>query len=117
MVRALAEPVAQQNVVVVVRVASAAGSAEDVLGVDARVVRFGFGFARNVGFVVVDGFDGFFFFFGDARGVGVRLRILQLFEQLADAELGAEDLRARLGDLGRGAEFLAAAFSRVESVR
>ena len=113
MVRALAEPVAQQNVVVVVRVASAAGSAEDVLGVDARVVRFGFGFAR--GFVVVDGFDGFFF--GDARGVGVRLRILQLFEQLADAELGAEDLRARLGDLGRGAEFLAAAFSRVESVR
>lgn len=115
MVRALAEPVAQQNVVVVVRVASAAGSAEDVLGVDARVVRFGFGFARNVGFVVVDGFDGFFF--GDARGVGVRLRILQLFEQLADAELGAEDLRARLGDLGRGAEFLAAAFSRVESVR
>jgi hypothetical protein len=67
----------------------------------------------NSGFVIlsvrVDGF-----FFGDAFGVRVRRLILQLFEQLADAELSGEDLRARLGDLGRGAEFLAAAvmFSR-----
>jgi len=67
----------------------------------------------NSGFVIlsvrVDGF-----FFGDAFDVRVTRLILQLFEQLADAELSGEDLRARLGDLSGGAEFLAAAvmFSR-----
>ena len=102
MVRTLAEPVAQQNVVIVVRVALTAGGAVDVLGVDARVrvVRRGGG-----GFVV--GVDGGFF--NDLRGVRVRLREIQSLEQLSDAELGVEDLRARLRDLSGGAEFLAAA--------
>ena len=104
MVRTLAEPVAQQNVVIVVRVALTAGGAVDVLGVDARVrvVRRGGG---GGGFVV--GVDGGLF--GNLFGLRVRLGVLQVLEQLADAELGVEDLRARLRDLSRGAEFLAAA--------
>lgn len=104
MVRALAEPVAQQDVVVVVRVARAAGGAENVLRVDARV-RVVLGGGGGGGFVV--GVDGWFF--NDLRGVRVRLREIQSLEQLSDAELGVEDLRARLRDLSGGAEFLAAA--------
>jgi hypothetical protein len=104
-VRALAEPVAQQDVVVVVRVARAAGGAENVLRVDARVRVVLGGGGGGGGFVV--GVDGWFF--NDLRGVRVRLREIQSLEQLSDAELGVEDLRARLRDLSGGAEFLAAA--------
>ena len=39
----------------------------------------------------------------------MRLREIQSLEQLSDAELGVEDLRARLRDLSGGAEFLTAA--------
>ena len=80
--RSVAEAVAEEDVVVVVRLAAAASRAVDVLGVHLAVAVLG----------------------GGEGGGGGHLERL---EEFADAKFALEDLRARLGELLARAELLA----------